>query len=114
QTQFRQQQQRLAAEKDRYALLGKSVAARKVELAQTGKQDKATEAFRKQMTADLMNLEQTLADLTALRKRERQTFSLVPYKGYRGENRKPVYLECTATGWTLHRSEEHTSELQSR
>jgi hypothetical protein len=102
QSQSREAHERLDAEKDRYSLLVSAIAARKEDLAKTGKQDETTESMRRQMTADLMSLEQTLADLTALRKREQRTFSLVPYKGRRGEDRRPIYLECTATGWTFH------------
>ena len=31
-----------------------------------------------------------------------KAFSLVPYLGKRGENRKPLYVECTASGLIFH------------
>ena len=50
------------------------------------------------MAADLARLEQTLVELKALRKSEQPLYSVVPYKGKRGDSRKPIYLECTSTG----------------
>ena len=52
-----------------------------------------TEAERKalaRMTADLLQLERALAELKAARERERQTYSVVPYSGRRGESRRPL------------------------
>src|SRR5437764_322841 len=54
------------------------------------------------MTADLESLEQSLADLKAARQREQQTYSLVPYKGKRGDTRRPLYIECTELGIIFH------------
>ncbi|HEY1861293.1 MAG TPA: hypothetical protein VGG61_13110, partial [Gemmataceae bacterium] len=102
QTQSRDLQARLDREKDRYSRTLQALTARKEELAKTGKEDEATERLRRQLTADLSSLEQTLADLKELRKREQRTFSLVPYKGRRGDTRRPVYLECTTVGWIFH------------
>jgi hypothetical protein len=50
------------------------------------------------MTADLALLEQTLKALKAARERERQTYSVVPYHGKQGDARRPLYVECTASG----------------
>ena len=41
-------------------------------------------------------LEQALTSLKELRQRQQQTYSLVPYLGKRGDNRKPLYVECNA------------------
>ncbi|MFL5241394.1 MAG: hypothetical protein ACJ8FY_04745 [Gemmataceae bacterium] len=54
------------------------------------------------MTADLESLEQSLADLKAARKRQQSTYSLVPYKGKRGDTRRPLYVECTELGLVFH------------
>jgi hypothetical protein len=93
---------RLAVEKESYARTANAFAARKSELAQSDRQNAETEAQRRQMTADVALLEKTLEELKAAKRLEAQTFSLVPYKGRRGENRKPLYLECTADGWVFH------------
>jgi hypothetical protein len=48
------------------------------------------------MTADLARLEQVLADLKAAREKEQKTYSVVPYNGNLGDNRRPLYVECAA------------------
>jgi hypothetical protein len=95
-------QNRLAAEKNRYAQLAEAIASKKSELAEAARKDAASDAQRRQMTADLTLLEKTLEELKAAKRLEKLTFSLVPYKGRRGDNRKPLYLECTADGWIIH------------
>src|SRR5262249_19789400 len=95
-------QNQLADQTSRYAKIVGAIATKKSELAQAVKNDAASEAQRRQMTADLTLLEKTLDELKAAKRLEKQTFSLVPYKGRRGDNRKPLYLECTAEGWVIH------------
>ena len=55
-----------------------------------------------EMTAGLARLEKNLANLKAARAKEEKTFSLVPYNGKRGENRKPVYVECAVGQVVFH------------
>src|SRR5439155_8444357 len=40
----------------------------------------------------------TLANLRALRERQKNTYSVVPYLGRRGDSRKPLYVECAGAG----------------
>ncbi len=54
------------------------------------------------MTAALARLEKNLADLKVARKRDENTYSVVPYNGKRGENRRPVYVECAAGKVIFH------------
>src|SRR5438105_2428888 len=54
------------------------------------------------MTADLLQLERALAGLKAARERERQTYSVIPYRGRRGESRRPLYVECGPAGVVFH------------
>lgn len=58
------------------------------------------ELFR--LTADLDALEKTLVDLKALRQKKEEAFSLVPYRGKHGDNRRPIYVECTSRGVVFH------------
>jgi hypothetical protein len=99
---YQELQNCLVAERNRTAHIVEAIAAKKSELAEASKKDSATEAQRRQLTAGLMLLEKTLEELRAAKRLEKQSFSLVPYKGRRGENRKPLYIECTAEGWILH------------
>jgi hypothetical protein len=55
-----------------------------------------------QLTAELLRLETTLNELKTARRQSSQMYSLVPYRGQRGDNRKPIYIECTADGVILH------------
>jgi hypothetical protein len=105
-------QNQLEDQKSRYAKIVGAIATKKSELAEASKNDAASEAQRRQMTADLILLENTLEELKAAKRLEKQTFSLVPYKGRRGDNRKPLYLECTAEGWIIH-PERKTFEATS-
>ncbi len=68
---------------------------------QTANQSKESSQSLQRMTLDLLQMEQVLKDLKAARQREQKTFSVVPYHGRRGENRRPLYIECTADGRDL-------------
>src|SRR5205085_11343824 len=62
----------------------------------------ASQAELARLAADLDQMEQALRDLKALRERQKQTYSLVPYFGRHGDNRRPLYVECTAVGLVFH------------
>lgn len=80
----------------------KTMTARILETAQKKQQSEATQAELMKLTADLVRMEQTLADLKTLRQRQQQTYSLVPYRGRRGDNRRPIYLECASGSLIFH------------
>jgi hypothetical protein len=65
-------------------------------------QSKESSQALRRMTLDLLQMEQVLKDLKTAKKREQKTFSVVPYHGRRGENRRPFYVECTADGVIFH------------
>ncbi len=69
---------------------------------QTENQSKESSQALRRMTLDLLQMEQVLKDLKASKQREQKTFSVVPYYGRRGENRRPLYVECTADGVIFH------------
>lgn len=78
------------------------IASRQGELA---RQDKLSEAQRTEMARlaqDLELMERTMAELHAARQRQQQTWSVVPYRGKHGDNRKPLYIECASSGIVLH------------
>src|SRR5262249_54781575 len=66
------------------------------------KQTEAQRAKAAALTRELESLEVTLAELRAARERAQHTYSLVPYRGKRGESRRPVYVECTSQGLVFH------------
>ncbi len=80
----------------------KAIASKFQETAQKKQESEATRAELARLTADLVKLEQTVADLKSLRQKQQRTYSLVPYRGRRGDNRRPIYVECTASSLIFH------------
>jgi hypothetical protein len=80
----------------------KAVASKFQETAQKKQESEATRAELARLTAELVKLEQTVADLKSLRQKQQRTYSLVPYRGRRGDNRRPIYVECTASSLIFH------------
>jgi hypothetical protein len=70
--------------------------------AQAAQQTEEAQRELARQAADLLLMEQALANLKALRERQKQTYSLVPYFGKRGDNRRPIYVECAASGLVFH------------
>ena len=54
------------------------------------------------MTVEVLRLETTAKDLKAASERDKQTYSVVPYRGKHGESRRPIYIECTRAGVVFH------------
>lgn len=79
---------------DRVAQLRADVAERKhgIFLVEN-KAEGARSELVKQLTR-VRELEATLNDLKARRSLDQQTYSLIPYAGKHGDNRKPIYIEC--------------------
>jgi hypothetical protein len=66
---------------------------------------KQTEEAKRELArqaGELLELEQALANLKALRERQKQTYSLLPYFGKRGDSRRPIYVECADSGLVFH------------
>ena len=104
-----QEQSRTAELKARLAAL-RQVLAREQEGYEQEKQRSANVSTKKRqvlseheaLARELVNLERALADVIAFRKRQAQTYSLVPFLGKSGENRRPVYVECQASQVIVH------------
>ncbi len=95
-------QERLNDEKSRLAHWEEELTAKRTEVTQADTQTAHSKAELAALTADLERMERTLADLKAARKRQQQMYSLVPYRGKRGDNRKPIYIECAANELIFH------------
>ncbi len=99
---FAAMEKELRAERSRLDEGKTAVATWQTTATQTAKR---TEAARKELAGlneELERLAQTLKDLKLLRRRDQQTYSLVPYRGRRGDSRKPVYVECLGDGVIFH------------
>jgi hypothetical protein len=95
-------EEHLQSERARLSQARAALAARQKAAAQTDHQSEEARNELRRLTEEVNALEQTLQDLERLRRRDQQTYSLVPYHGRRGENRKPIYVECTAGALIFH------------
>ncbi|MFN4260421.1 MAG: hypothetical protein ACK4RK_14090 [Gemmataceae bacterium] len=102
----REARQRLDAERRLLAQLQEDVAQRQKQLAERTGAREQTQTEMRQLAQDLDQLEQALTDIHSARKREQQTYSLVPYRGKYGDTRKPIYIECSGVGLTFHPDQE--------
>jgi len=91
-----QLQETLGKERSRLAGWEQLLKSRRQEMSQSDEKTQLSQAEMARLSADLERMERTLEDLKALRRRQRQTYSVVPYRGKHGFARKPLYVECTA------------------
>jgi hypothetical protein len=78
--------------------------------------EQMSESARKEaarLSAQLSGLELVLGELKAARKRDAHTYSLLPYRGRRGDGRRPLYVECTANGLMFHPDHSTLSRVAS-
>jgi hypothetical protein len=97
-----QLQEQLQAERSRLARFENELSVRRDEAAKTAQEANLSRADLARLTVDLERMERTLSELKALRQRQQQTYSLVPYHGNRGDNRRPLYIECTEEDLIFH------------
>jgi hypothetical protein len=76
--------------------------ARRAEIEQKTRDAALSQAELAKLNEELSQMERTVADLKAARQRQQQTYSLVPYRGRRGDNRRPIYVECNGLGLVFH------------
>jgi hypothetical protein len=94
--------EKLSREREELARLEQDVAAHRSEVAHAADKVQDSEQELRRITGDLKMLERTLAELKAMRQRQQNTYSVVPYRGRRGAERTPLYLECAAGGLIFH------------
>jgi hypothetical protein len=78
------------------------LASRRAGLDKQGLKKDASSKELVRLTQELNLLEQTVQDLKLLHKRDQRTYSLIPYRGKRGDTRKPIYIECAAGRVVFH------------
>src|SRR5262245_15341753 len=57
---------------------------------------------RAKLAGEMVQLEKILEALKKARQSDAETFSVVPYRGKQGDNRRPLYVECGETGFVFH------------
>jgi hypothetical protein len=78
------------------------LAIRRGVLGKANEREKAAQKDLERFACELDQLERTLHDLQALKRHEKETYSLVPYHGKHGANRKPIYVECAGYSLVFH------------
>jgi hypothetical protein len=79
-----------------------SLQARHMDVEKADDMKEAAQKEATRLATELSQLEQVLIGLKALRQKEQQTYSVMPYLGRNGENRRPIYVECGAEGVVFH------------
>jgi hypothetical protein len=95
------------AKAERDAAAGQGAASEAEQLSESARKEVA------RLSAQLRGLELVLDELKAARKREAQTYSLLPYRGRRGDSRRPIYVECTGNGLLFHPDRRTLSRIAS-
>jgi hypothetical protein len=95
-------QKQLRDQQDLLATLERDLAQKRTEVSRAHDNDETSKKELKRLSADLETLEKTLEALKLLRERQKNTYSVVPYRGRRGDTRPPLYLECAANGVVFH------------
>ena len=95
-------QEQLQAGRQELARSEDELTARRAEIGAAAQQADAARTELIRLTADLERMERCVADLKAARQRQLQMVSLVPYRGKHGDNRKPIYIECSRDDLIFH------------
>src|ERR1019366_9177600 len=69
---------------------------------QADKKETKSKAELLDAVKELAEMERALAQLKALKDRDKQIYSVVPYRGKRGDMRPPIYIECVTDGLLFH------------
>jgi hypothetical protein len=102
QQRARELEQLLQRERTQLSQADSELASNRAAAEQVRQLSVAARAEAVRLAAQLDRLEAGYAALKEARQRDARTYSLVPYKGRRGESRRPIYLECTARGLVFH------------
>ncbi len=96
----------LLEERARADVKGQLLAQLRDGLARSADYDGKSKSEAEKLARELAQLERVLQEAKTLRGRAQESYSLVPYRGKLGENRQPVYVECTALGLVFHPDEQ--------
>src|SRR5206468_12306257 len=94
------------------AQLEGEMATRRSNAAAEEEVSAASRSELERMARALRQFEQTLADLKTVRQRQQQTYLVVPYRGRHGDNRQPIYVECTAAAIIFHPDRERMNSVE--
>lgn len=95
-------QSKIDRESTKIADLHLQIASQQSGLQESIKKENASQAELLAAARELAELERAFQQLRALRERDKETYSVVPYRGKRGDGRTPIYVECAGDGVAFH------------
>ncbi len=93
---------RLAEEEKKAKQLQEYLARQRVALAQKTYKTENTHKNLKLAKRQVTKFEAELERLKEAKAAEARSYSLIPYGGRKGDNRKPIYIECRSSGIVFH------------
>ena len=84
--------------------------ARQTEIEKTRSEQEGNRRLREEMSQELFRLEAALRTMAERKRSEKPVFSLVPYTGKQGSNRKPIYVELNKDGAIFYPGKQRLSE----
>jgi hypothetical protein len=101
----------IKAEADRIGAIQFDIERRNADLKDAAKKETMTKAELIEAARELAELEQAFRHLKSLKTQEQQTYSVVPYRGKRGDARPPIYIECVRDGVIFHPEQKTLTDL---
>ena len=95
-------EQQIKGESARVGTLLLEIESYRASLQQADKKETMSKAELLEAAKELGELERAFQQLKALKEREKQVHSVVPYRGKRGDLRPPIYVECVRSGVIFH------------
>lgn len=89
-------------ESTQIAALQTQVTSQRANLKDVELKDRKAKAELLDAARELAELERAFQQLRRLKENEKQVYSVVPYRGKRGEARSPIYVECLRNGVVFH------------
>ena len=102
QTRHGDLEQQINGETAKVGVLLLEIESFRAGLQQADKKETMSKAELLEAARELGELERAFQQLKALKEREKQVHSVVPYRGKRGDMRPPIYVECVRDGALFH------------
>lgn len=84
------------------AALQAQIASQRANLKDVELKDRKAKAELLEAAKELAELERAFQQLRKLKEQEKTVYSVVPYRGKRGQARSPIYVECLRGGVVFH------------
>src|SRR5262249_45838810 len=95
-------EEKIKGETAKIGLLSLEIESERAGLRKAAKLESMSKADLLKAAMELAELERAFLQLRALKEREKQIYSVVPYRGKRGDMRPPIYIECVGDGVIFH------------